>query len=969
MKFNSFSLLILMFYLGRVRNKPSPSCPSGQFALKNQCVGCHPSCTECVGHELFECTTCGVDEDGSERFLHQGRCRLHCPRGFYPDRVQYGCHPCMPNCELCTDAHICAKCGENYKLMRGLCQRADCEEGQVEDPESGECVDCETGCKTCSPDDPELCSSCVAGYFLYRHQCHRHCPQKTFEDEDLSMCLTCPDPCTDCRSKTLCLSCQPEHYLSKGDCVKQCPDGTFGDAGSWRCQLCHSSCQACHGPQARDCDVCPDGNLPLYGKCPAGSCLQGQYYDGMDSKCRLCDVSCKTCFGPQALDCSACFNGFYLDQEGSCVEHCPPGYFASSASGLCEECSPNCQTCEETSDKCLSCKKGNFRLFLHQGACWSNCPEGFFESSQGTCEACDSLCLTCDGTGSHCLSCVQGRYLEDGTCTLNCSLRSYPSDDGTCRRCAAHCDVCADAHSCYRCSFLYLLLDGVCKASCPDGYYEDLDQGRCVRCHPTCTTCLGPQLDDCETCSALYPKLYEGTCSEECPVDTYYEPTAGECQECDRTCMGCSGPEPTQCSKCKKGLALDPNTMMCGVTGDSQCPSRTFLHQNQFTCQSCHRHCESCDGPGPSACLTCVTPRYLHNGSCVSECPAGFFSSTEQADGTELGICSPCDRVCATCNGASPKDCLTCSSSHLRLYHLCLSHCPTGYYAEGTQCEKCDSSCELCSGPGPDSCLACPPHLLELLGTRLCVEHCPQRFFQQGHTCQQCHTSCKTCTDSTPQGCLTCDWGSTLQDGICYPRCEEGHYFSEDERCEACDSSCRHCFGPRQDQCLTCHPDSALHALENRCARCCQEESNGTDCCLCGTSTALCVEPPGPVTEKGQAAVNLRSQVLKHTPAALPAALIAILGVTLAAYALVQARSKKRLCWQERYERLSGSASDRPGRDHMPHGVPEPEDSGDEADVVYTSRDGTVYRRYNFLQGPDSDCELEPDENTYLSKS
>ncbi|XP_061078529.1 proprotein convertase subtilisin/kexin type 5 [Conger conger] len=970
MKSKTFSALLLMFYIGFVRSKPSSlSCPSGQFVLKNQCVGCHPTCTECFGHELFECTACGVDGDGSERFLDQVRCRLHCPRGFYPNRDLYACHPCMPHCELCADPHVCAKCAQNYKLQRGLCQRADCGEGQVEDPDSGECVDCEMGCKTCSPDDPELCSSCVAGYFLYRQRCRRSCPQRTFADGDRGMCVSCPEPCADCRSKTLCLSCQDQHFLSQDGCVKRCPVGSFGDPSSRRCQACHSSCLACHGLRALDCDMCPDGNLPLYGQCPAASCLPGQYYHGMGSECQSCDVSCKTCFGPQALDCSACREGYFLDQEGSCVEHCPPGFFSNSGTGLCEGCSPNCQTCEEASDRCLSCQKGNYRLFLHQGACLSNCPDGFVESAEGRCEACASPCLTCDQTASQCLSCAPGRYLEEGRCSSNCSLGSYAAQDGTCRRCGAHCNACADAHSCYRCSFLYLLLDGECKASCPEGFFEDLDEGRCVPCHSTCGTCSGPLQDDCETCSPQSPKLYEGTCLEGCPTGTYYETSAGECQECDQTCAECSGPQPT-CLRCQKGLVLDPNTMLCGVTGDSRCPPRTFLQQNQFTCRACHPHCGSCDGPGASDCLTCTTPRFLHNGSCESECPVGSFSSSEQAEGTELGLCSPCDRVCASCSGASPKDCLTCSSGLLHLLNLCLSHCPTGYYAQGSRCERCDRSCELCWGPGPGSCLACPHHLLELQGTRLCVERCPKRFYQQGHTCQQCHTSCKTCTDGTPQGCLTCDWGSTLQEGICYPRCEERRYLSEEEQCELCDGSCRHCFGPRPDQCLTCPPNSALHALENRCARCCQAASNATDCCLCDANTALCVEPPGPVTERGHSAVNLSTRMLQHTPTALPVSFIAVLGLALAAYGLVQARSRKRLCWNDRYERLTGGG--RLDCERMPHGVPDPEDSGDEVDVVYASHDGTVYRRYNFLQDRhpecDPECDSEPDENTHLNK-
>lgn len=71
-----------------------------------------------------------LDENGQERFLHQGRCRTHCPRGLYPDRGHYVCLACMANCELCTDGNICAKCRERYKLQNGVCQAASCDMGK-----------------------------------------------------------------------------------------------------------------------------------------------------------------------------------------------------------------------------------------------------------------------------------------------------------------------------------------------------------------------------------------------------------------------------------------------------------------------------------------------------------------------------------------------------------------------------------------------------------------------------------------------------------------------------------------------------------------------------------------------------------------------------------------------------------------------------------------------------------------------
>lgn len=91
-----------------------------------------------------------------------------------------------------------------------------------------------------------------------------------------------------------------------------------------------------------------------------------------------------------------------------------------------------------------------------------------------------------------------------------------------------------------------------------------------------------------------------------------YSPFFGT-TECHQTCALCEGPEPTQCLQCGKGLVLDPNTMMCGVTGDSDCPPRTFLQNNQFTCQACHRLCQSCEGPGPFDCQTCALPNFLHS--------------------------------------------------------------------------------------------------------------------------------------------------------------------------------------------------------------------------------------------------------------------------------------------------------------------------------------------------------------------
>ncbi|XP_071059510.1 proprotein convertase subtilisin/kexin type 5-like [Pseudochaenichthys georgianus] len=143
--------------------------------------------------------------------------------------------------------------------------------------------------------------------------------------------------------------------------------------------------------------------------------------------------------------------------------------------------------------------------------------------------------------------------------------------------------------------------------------------------------------------------------------------------ECHQTCFSCFGSDANQCTQCEKALVLDPNTLLCGVTGDTYCPPRTYLHDDQFTCMGCHRHCYSCEGPSNDECQTCAVPKYLQNSSCVSECPDGTYATEQDADGKELGLCLFCDNACSSCTGASPKDCRTCSVGHLRLYSTSVS--------------------------------------------------------------------------------------------------------------------------------------------------------------------------------------------------------------------------------------------------------------------------------------------------------
>ena len=62
------------------------------------------------------------------------------------------------------------------------------------------------------------------------------------------------------------------------------------------------------------------------------------------------------------------------------------------------------------------------------------------------------------------------------------------------------------------------------------------------------------------------------------------------------------------------------------------------------------------------------------------------------------GICLPCSEPCYSCVGPSHADCSSCTTAHFLLSGQCLTHCPTGHYAEQDVCYTCHHTCHTCTG-------------------------------------------------------------------------------------------------------------------------------------------------------------------------------------------------------------------------------------------------------------------------------
>lgn len=122
-----------------------------------------------------------------------------------------------------------------------------------------------------------------------------------------------------------------------------------------------------------------------------------------------------------------------------------------------------------------------------------------------------------------------------------------------------------------------------------------------------------------------------------------------------------------------------------------------------------------------------------------------------------VNTCSDCDASCATCNGGTASNCLTCSSTSTVLV--------------GSTCQACHTSCKTCTGVNSNQCASCN-----------------NGFVLSSGSCISCDITCNTCSGPTSQNCLTCK-NTTV-------------YLNSNNACVSCPTTCATCSSATV--CLTC---------------------------------------------------------------------------------------------------------------------------------------------------------------------
>ena len=646
------------------------SCNSGNYLLNGSCLTCDSQCSTCdtISTNCLSCPT------GGGTYLYNNDCLADCPDNYYARDEDNTCQLCDSSCFTCAGIYDlnCTSCYNTTYLNPSPI---------------GNCLPCDPSCENCQNISTN-CTSCNNGTFYYPNECLITCPDgywmqtsdNTCQNCDNTCatcsagtsldCITCPDGsfysngicllCSGCETcdttETNCLSCNSSTYLINNACVDTCPSGTWPQSDN-TCQNCDGLCQTCSAGTSHDCLSCFDGNYLIGSQCALCSsicetcdtnstnclscnsgtfllgsncitpCPDNTWADSVTNACQLCDSSCSTCQDGTSMGCLSCSTGFLSNNQ-------------------CLPCSTPCNSCQTTSTTCTSCT-GIYYYYLNQ--CVQNCPDGFYaDSSSNTCLTCDPICLTCQGGySSDCMACYPGFFVSNNFC-LGCDQK---------------CLTCDGIHSsdCLSCQPDLYLQEGSCVSVCIDGYYQtESPTKQCIKCPTTCLTCLSSDFNNCLTCAnncyftLLDPNSLSGSCTHmACPFSWIMDPPSHTCVK--------------------------------------QCNSSQYLDFSTNQCKMCDASCFNCSAAGLGNCFSCVSPYFLFETSCLSECPIYFVENSNTNN------CDPCPKNCDTC--ADSSTCTNCTIGYFLGLQTaqCLDTPPSGQYVTDGKVIECAYGCQECS--------------------------------------------------------------------------------------------------------------------------------------------------------------------------------------------------------------------------------------------------------------------------------
>jgi len=248
---------------------------------------------------------------------------LKCNTGFFLNSNNT-CTPCPIFCSACNSAIFCTALVNpmGFTLV------------QVS-PTMTALAMCNTPCLTCSSLSPNLCQSCLPGFYL----------------SSVSTSTIITSNCLPCTLSSQCKTCS----ASAPNVCLSCWAGAFLTSNSV-CSICSVPCTSCLATNTSFCTSCPSGfSLTV----SSGICtILTSSSTGCTGVCANCQTNGNT------STCVLCINGYVLN------------------SGQCTPCLAGCSVCSPGGyNLCLACSDGNYL------------------NSTGFCVACATNCASCSAFG------------------------------------------------------------------------------------------------------------------------------------------------------------------------------------------------------------------------------------------------------------------------------------------------------------------------------------------------------------------------------------------------------------------------------------------------------------------------------------------------------------------------------------------------------------------------------------------
>lgn len=155
-----------------------------------------------------------------------------------------------------------------------------------------------------------------------------------------------------------------------------------------------------------------------------------------------------------------------------------------------------------------------------------------------------------------------------------------------------------------------------CVNPCPGQW---LSENSCSNCHPTCSSCFGPRSRSCLECNSGYLlNIDTRQCSKNCPRKYYKHRESQTCRSCHHSCGTCVGPNADQCTSCSPKLQFFNNTC------SNDCPIGWYSNFVSPVCQVCSTKCKSCKY-NADLCTECNDEQVWHDYKCFDRCRPGMF--------------------------------------------------------------------------------------------------------------------------------------------------------------------------------------------------------------------------------------------------------------------------------------------------------------------------------------------------------